>query len=121
VSPEPIPQSLNVPLPALIGLCVEHWRLSRSITAAPRLDAAARHALRRIEDFLKLCELEARTLDGHPFDAGLAVRVVDTADDPLLPEGNAVIAETLSPIVLWRGTVARPADVVTHRGTKRDS
>ena len=116
MSPEPIPESLSVPLPALVGLCVEHWRLARS----PAGDPAARHALRRIEDFLKLCELEARNLDGHPFDPGLAVRVVDTVDDPGLPEGKAVIAETLSPVVLWRGAVVRAADVVTRKGTLKD-
>ena len=106
---------------ALVGLCVEHWRLAGSLAAkvGAGADPAARHALRRIEDFLKLCELEARNLDGHPFDAGLAAHVVDTADDPLLPEDKVVISETLSPMVLWRGAVAKPAEVVTRRGTKK--
>ena len=133
MSLEPIPESLSIPLPALVGLCVEHWRLARSLAsrpatragepphgASPGGDAAARHALRRIEDFLKLCELEARNLDGHPFDPGLAVRVVDTIDDSRLAEGKAVIDETLSPVVLWRGAVAKPADVVTRKGTGKE-
>jgi hypothetical protein len=55
-------------------------------------------------------------LDGHPFDAGLAARVVDSTDDPSLPPGSAVVAETVSPLVLWRGSVAKPADVVTRVG-----
>ena len=127
MSPEPSPDSLSVPLPALVGLCVEHWRLTKWLAArrpgpggdASSGNAPARHALRRMEDFLKLCVLEARDLDGLPFDPGLAVRVVDTTDDPRLPEGTAVVAETLSPMVLWRGAVARPADVVTRKGTAR--
>ena len=44
--------------------------------------AQARHALRRMDDFLRLCELEVQTMDGRPFDPGLAVRVIDTVDDP---------------------------------------
>ena len=122
MSPEPNRDSLSVPLPALVGLCVEHWRLAKWLAARPAHgtgDAPARHALRRMEDFLKLCELEARDLDGLPFDPGLAVRVVDTTDDPRLPEGTAVIGETLSPMVIWRGAVAQPADVVTRKGTAR--
>ena len=127
MSPEPNRDSLSVPLPALVGLCVEHWRLAKWLAARPPApggdassgSAPARHALRRMEDFLKLCELEARDLDGLPFDPGLAARVLDTTDDPRLPEGTAVIGETLSPMVLWRGTVAQPADVVTRKGTAR--
>lgn len=121
---DPIPASLDVPLPALIGLGVEHWRLSAWLASVPGSDgpaaAQARHALRRMDDFLRLCELEVQTMDGRPFDPGLAVRVIDTVDDPALPEGTAVIAETLSPLILWRGAVVKPADVVTRRGTRRD-
>ena len=121
MTPEPPePASLNVPLPALVALAVEQWRLSRWLAAQPVAHAAqagpARHALRRMDDFLRLCALEVRDMDGRPFDAGLAARVVDAADDPLLPPGSAVIAETVSPLVLWRGDVVKAAEVVTRRG-----
>ena len=115
---------MNVPLPAMINLAVEHWRISawmkqHRLTAAPAA-AQARHALRHIEDVLRGCDLEIKDFAaGHPFDPGLAVRVVDTTDDPTLPEGQSVIAETLAPMVLWRGQVVKQADVVTRRGTQR--
>ena len=114
-----IPESLNIPLTSLVNLAVEHWRLTVWAAGHPARDAAAsRHALRRMEDFLKMCDLEVRTLDGHPFDAGLAARVVDSTDDPQMPGGMIVIAETLSPMVLWRGKVVKAADVATVVGTK---
>jgi hypothetical protein len=108
------PASIDVPLAALINLGIEHWRLAEALGPSPA--AAARHALRRIADFLKLCELDVRTLDGRPFDAGLAARVIDSVEDASLPAGAVVIAQTLSPLVFWRGRVVRSADVVTCRG-----
>ena len=113
--------SLNLPLPALIDLGIEHWRLTGWLTTAgQQADCAlARHALRRMEDFLRNCELEIRSLDGQPFDAGMAARVVESVDDPQLGQGKVVVEETLVPLVLWRGTVVRPADVVTRSGTRK--
>jgi hypothetical protein len=117
VSHENASETIAVPASTLIDLCIEHWRLSRAIDGSSAASGgAARHALRRIGDIVKRFELEARSLEGQPFDAGLAVRVVHTEDDPKLPEGKAVIEETVSPMVLWRGTVVRVADVVTRRG-----
>ena len=115
---EPLPPALEVPLPSLVGLAIEWWRLSATL-GQPGSAGAARHALRKIEDFLRRCELEVQVMDGRPFDPGLAVRVVDAVDDETLPAGRSVIAETVSPLVLWRGRVAKEAEVVTRRGTGR--
>ena len=120
MSPEPPAPSLDVPLPELIALAVEHWRLSRWLAGQPAGQAGtARHAIRRIDDFVKGCELEVRDLDGRPFDAGLAARVVDAVEDGRLPPGRAMIAETVSPLVLWKGNVVKAAEVVTRRGAAK--
>ena len=115
------PEALNVPLHALINLGIEHWRLSCWLAKLPVVPATAqaRHAVRRMEDFLKLLELEFRNMDGHPFDAGLSVHVVDTIDDPESPDATIVVDETVSPMVLLRGQVIKAADVVTRRGTRK--
>ena len=112
----------NVPLPlsSLIELAVEHWRLTAWLAAAGG-DAApaagpARHALRRIGDVLTRVGVEARPLTDHPFTPGLAARVLDTTDDPTLPPGTAVVAETVSPLVLLHGQVVRPADITVRAG-----
>jgi hypothetical protein len=98
---------------SLVDLAVEHWRLK---TFSTMDSAPARHAVRRIGDFLALLEIQTESMDGKPFDPGLPVRVVDTVVDETLSEGKTVIAETVSPAVLFRDSVIRPADVVTHTG-----
>jgi hypothetical protein len=121
VSHDPAPSQLTVHLSSLVDLSVEHWRLARWLdSVAPGSSAAlARHALRRMGDFLKSQGLEARSLDGEIFDAGMAVKVIDVVDDPGLAEGKSVVEETVSPLVSWRGQVVRPGEVVTRRGAKR--
>ena len=111
-----------IELQPLIELALDHWRLERSLAGASGNElAAARHASRRIGDFLKRFELEARSLEGMNSDGGLAARVLDVVDDPALPEGKAVVDETLSPLVLWRGKVVRQAEVATRRGIGKAS
>jgi hypothetical protein len=117
--------TLQISLDKVTALAVEYWRLSAAI--GPALGGGGgggggggaampvRHALRKIEDFLKSCDVEVRGLDGQPYDAGLAARVIDTVDDPALAKGTAVVTETLSPMILYRETVVRPADVVIAR------
>lgn len=108
------PQTVSLKFASLVSLSIEHWRLSRTLGegAAP----AIRHALRKIDDVIRECEMETMSLDGRQFDPGLAARVVEAIDDPTLLPGRAIIDETLSPVVLWRGRVVRSADVVTRNG-----
>jgi hypothetical protein len=110
--------SLSVPLQAMVTLSVEYWRLSRWLARVPASVQAgpARHALRRMEELLALCELEVVSMDNRPYDAGLAASVIDSTDDPELPAGKVVIDQTLSPMVLWKGEVVRNAEVTTRRG-----
>jgi hypothetical protein len=103
-------RTVTVGVDQLAGLAVEHWRLSAAVGSSPA--APVRHALRKIGDFLSGCGVEVRGLDGQPYDAGLAARVVDTVADAALPRGTAVVKETLSPMVLHGGVVARAAEVV---------
>lgn len=102
---------------ALANLAVEWWRLSATPGVAGT--APARHALRKIEDFLRQCELEVQSMDGRRFDAGLAARVVDVIDDPRLAAGQTVIEQTISPIIYWRGQVIKQAEIITRRGAGR--
>lgn len=120
MNPDAIPDSVTVPLADLVKLGVEHWRLTDAMAKMPSGDDAAqvRHALRRIGEFLTGRELEVRPMNGQRFVAGLAARVVHSIDTPRLPAGTAVIIETVSPLVLWRGHVVQAAEVVTARGAE---
>lgn len=106
------PATLCVPLTALVSLAIEYWRLGSAIDAP---SAPVRHALRKIGEFLATNGLEVQSMDGRTFDPGLALRVVDTIEDASLPAGQAVIEETLSPMILYRGRVVKPAEVVTRQ------
>ena len=119
MSDDGLPSTVAVPLASLITLGVEQWRLATWLAANPVASgstAPARHALRKLEDFLRAHGIEAQSLDGRPFDAGLAARVIDTVEDPKMEAGTSVIEETLSPMILYRGQVVRAAEVVTRRG-----
>jgi hypothetical protein len=110
------PESLSVPFSSLLNIGVEYHRLATWLeTAGQNGTAPARHAIRKLADFLKSCELEVQSMDGKPFDPGLAVRVVDSVEDRSLPKGKAMISETLSPLILWRGSVVKAADVVVRK------
>ena len=110
-----IPEMLSVSFTSLVNLAIEHWRLAVWLqTSGGSANAGpARHAVRKLQDFLKSHELEVQSLDGRAFDPGLAARVVDRIEDRTLPADRITIVETLSPMVLWRGHVVRPAEVVT--------
>ena len=112
-------ESVSVSVPALAALAVEYWRLVSWLNVnSTQSTGPARHAVRKLGDFLKTNEVEIETMDGKTFDPGMAVVVVDTVEDPGMEEGKAVIHETVSPMVLWRGKVAKSAEVVTRVGKR---
>jgi hypothetical protein len=111
--PPPSPATCD---PQIVSLAVEHWRLSGALESAhgPAI-AAARYAARRMADILRGWQIEARSLDGMRFDPGMAAKVVDLVEDPSRPAGEAIIEQTIAPLVIWRGQVVRPAEVVVRQ------
>ena len=108
-----VPSSLDIQTVSLATLAVEWWRLSEAL---PNASGPVRHALRKIEDFLRQYEIEVNSLNGKPFDVGMAATVVDVVKDASLPRGRAVVEQTVSPMVMWRGKVIRTAEVVIRQG-----
>jgi hypothetical protein len=106
------PASLPIALGALADLAVEWWRLDRW---ADSEKLVGRHVARRVARFLEENGFEVVDLTGKPYEAGLAVEVVDTLDDPEIPEGESRIDETVSPIVMWKGTVVKQGQIVMRR------
>lgn len=117
MSAEKVPQLLDVPLASLAELAIECWRLERWLNAQEQTAATShgRHAARRLNRFLSERELTVTDITGEKYEPGLAVEVLDALDDESLPEGVAFIDETVSPIVMWRGTVVRFGQVVVRR------
>src|SRR3954447_13927673 len=107
-----LPKSIEVPLASLAELAVEWWRLDRWAADASESPAQARHVARRMRSFLDAHGLEVLDVTGRAYEPGLAVEVIDAYADAALPAGAKVIDETVSPIVLWRGSVVRHGQVV---------
>ncbi|HEX8557950.1 MAG TPA: hypothetical protein VF668_07620 [Pyrinomonadaceae bacterium] len=110
-----LPQTLNVALSSLAELAVEWWRLERWAGEAQDSSPHARHAARRLGRFLSDHGLEALDVTGRAYEPGLAVEVLDAYDDERLPAGSQVIAETVAPVVLFRGAVVRHGQVVVKK------
>ena len=111
-------ESVTVPVSSLAALAVEYWRVGNWLNTASASGAGpARHAIRKIGDFLKSLDVEVEQMEGKAFDAGMACVVVDTIEDATMAAGKVVIEETVAPMVLWRGKVIKSAEVVTRKGT----
>jgi hypothetical protein len=108
---------LQLPVSSLVEIAVQWWRLDRWAAGPDEARLVARHVARRLSQLLEHQGVEVLDLTGRPYDAGLAVEVVDSIRDPLAPVGHETVDETVSPIVLWRGTVVRQGQVVMRRGT----
>ena len=110
-----LPQTLEVSLSSLAELAVEWWRLERWAAGAGESGGPAPqacHVARRMGRFLSAHGLEVLDVTGRAYEPGLAVEVLDAYTDSALPAGAQVIDETVSPIVLWRGSVVRHGQVV---------
>jgi hypothetical protein len=110
-----LPQALEVSLSSLAGLAVECWRLERWAGDAAESPPQARHVARRMKSFLEAHGLEVLDVTGRAYEPGLAVEVIDAYVDPALPRGAQLVAETVSPIVLFRGAVVRFGQVVIRK------
>ena len=112
-----IPVSLNVSMESLIRLSIECWRLRQWLNRSEGDSSAlaVRHVARQFEEFLNGNEIEVMDLTGQPYEAGLAVEVLDTVKDESSHRDYAVIVETVSPVVVWHGMVVKFGQVVIGR------
>jgi hypothetical protein len=108
--------SMPVMRQSLVELAVESWRLSQWILANPdHAKAPARRAAERLQSFLTELKLEIIDLTGKSFDPGLAVEVLGFSDGNAAELGSSVVDETVSPIVVYDGIVAKHGQVVLRR------
>src|ERR1700692_3583028 len=80
---------------------------------------ALRHAARRIAKVLKESGIEVVDFAGRNYDPGMVPEVVEVREVPDLPDGSAVVEETIAPTVTWRGQVVRPGQIMLKRSSMR--
>lgn len=113
-----ITKALEVLLKDLAAIAVEFWRLNRWVSAQFNEKAVlpVRHTARSLEQLLGHYEIQIFDLTGQPYDAGLALEVLDTIclPEPAM-EFRLVIEETISPLVLWREQIILPGQVILRQ------
>ena len=59
--------------------------------------------------------LEVVDFKGRVYDSGMVPEVVEVREDIGLPDGQAVVDETIAPTVIWHGQVIKAGQIVVRR------
>ncbi len=110
---------------ALIDLSIEGWRFARAFgRMISKLDAgdAQRHAnqaryfLKKIDDGLETFGLRIVSLEGQPYDPGMAVSALNIAD--FGPDDVLIIDQTVEPIVMGPDGLVRGGTVMLAKASQ---
>ncbi len=115
-----IPDELPIALDDARALSLECWRLRRlgEHVRDSSTGSGLRHAVRHITDTLAKMGIEVLDFAGRTYDAGMTPEVVEVKNDGALPDGHAIIDETIAPTVIWRGQVISPGQIIVRRSAK---
>jgi hypothetical protein len=112
-----IPAELPLDTEGACALALECWRLSliAELLRGSNEGVAVRHAVRCITGTLKEMGIEVVDFSGRPYDPGMVPEVVDVREDQGLPDGHAIIEETVAPTVTLRGQVIKAGQIIVKR------
>jgi hypothetical protein len=112
-----VPDQLAISVEGACDISLACWRLSQlaELQNDSNDRAGLRHAVRCITKTLNAMEIEIIDFAGRIYDSGLAPEVVEVRQDETLPNGHAVIEETIAPTVTWRGRVIKPGQIIVRR------
>jgi hypothetical protein len=111
------PLELSISVAGVCAISLECWRLNRIADSVKDSSEAValRHAARRITEALNAMGVEIFDFAGRMYDPGLLPQVAEVRQDEGLPDGHAVIEETIAPTVTWRGHVFRAGQIIVKR------
>jgi hypothetical protein len=117
MDPAIVPDQLAISIAGACDISLECWRLNQltKLQKDSTGGAGLRHAVRRITETLNAMEIQIIDFAGRIYDPGLVPEVVEVLLDETLPEGHAVIDETITPTVMWRGQVVKAGQIVIKR------
>ncbi len=107
---------------ALIDISVEGWRFARvfgrlisklDAGEAPRYANQARYFLKKIDDGLEGFGLRIVSLEGQPYDPGMAVSALNIAD--FGPNDILIIEQTVEPVVMGPEGLVRSGTVMLSK------
>lgn len=110
---------------ALIDISIEGWRFARVFSRMiSKLDAGdasryanqARYFLKKLDDGLESFGLRIVSLEGQPYDTGMAVSALNIAD--FGPDDILVIEQTVEPIVMGPDGLVRGGTVVVAKASQ---
>jgi hypothetical protein len=116
-----IPAELPMAVEGACTLSLECWRLTRiaELLKDSNEGSGLRHAVRRITETLEVMGIEVVDFTGRTYDPGMVPEVVEVREDHGLPDGLAVIDETIAPTVTWRRQVVKPGQIIVRRSPVR--
>ncbi|RQR30776.1 hypothetical protein [Burkholderia sp. Bp9142] len=104
---------------ALIDVSIEAWRFARvfgrllgklEVSETPRYANQSRYFLKKIDDGLNACGLRIVTLEGQPYDPGMAVSALNIAD--FGPNDFLVVDQMVEPVVMGPDGLVRSGTVM---------
>jgi hypothetical protein len=108
----------------VVDMAVEDWRFSKLfLRMANKLDAGdatkyvnqLRYFLKKIEDNLSEIGLKIVNLEGHPFEAGMAISVLNI--DDFEPQDSLIIDQMIEPIIMSNDGVKRSGTVTVRKAS----
>jgi hypothetical protein len=103
---------------SLATFALEVWRLSQNIENLPQQKVVAlRYSLRKLKQTLEAEGCEFLDLTGKPYDAGLALEVIDIETDSE-DKTDLIIKEMLAPIILFQNKLLVSGQVILAKATK---
>lgn len=114
MSSKTIPPEVPVAMEGACTISLECWRLRRIAESAKDTNerSGLRYAVRRITEILEGMGFRVVDFTGRTYDPGMVPEVVEVREDPTMPDGHAMIDETVAPTVTWQGQVVSPGQVI---------
>lgn len=106
----------------LIDIAVESWRFSRLFARVlGKLDAGEssryanqlRYFMKRVDDSLELAGLRVVSLEGQPYDPGIAASALNIAD--FGPDELLIVDQMVEPVLMGRDGIVKSGTVMLKR------
>jgi len=112
-----IPAELGMTVEQVCDLSLECWRLGRLAEDLKdsKEGAGIRHAVRRISKTLEEIGIAVVDFTGRTYDPGMVPEVIEVQEYQGLPDGHAIVEETISPTVTLCGQVVKSGQIIVKR------